>query len=333
MKNLLPDLVDHKNLSSQESESVFNAFFNNELSDIEMSAFLTALRMKGETSEELTGAITSIRERAHYINAPKNAIDCCGTGGDSKHSLNISTAVSFVVASCGVPVAKHGNRAASSKSGAADVLEALGINLNSPMQIQEEALKELNICFLMATNHHPALKKARTIRKTLGFKTVFNLIGPLSNPAKVKKQVIGVFDQSWILPLCQTLKKLGHTDAWVVHSDDGFDEISIFAPTHVGILKNGQITSTRINPKEFNIPTYHPDDINGGDPSYNAQAMRDLFDGKKGAYHDMVCLNAAACLVVAGVVETLDQGYQEAEKSLREKRPLKTLNEYIKKTL
>lgn len=332
MKDTLKKLIEKRNLSQNETIKVFDAFFDDTISEIEMSAFLTALRMKGESVNELTGAITAIRKHATHIHAPDKAIDCCGTGGDGKHSLNISTAVSFVVAACGVPVAKHGNRASSSKSGAADVLEALGINLDAPIPIQEEALKEHNICFLMAPRYHPALKKAAPIRKALGFKTLFNLIGPLSNPAHVTKQVIGVFDASWCVPLCKTLKNLGHTDAWVVHSDDGFDEISIFAPTQVAMLKNGRVSTMVLDPVKLDIPSYDPNDIVGGDAHYNADALSRLLNGEKGAYHDMVCLNVAACLMVAGRVKNIPAGLKMAQQAIRSKKALKILKDYINKT-
>lgn len=332
MKNALQKLIDHKNLSQEETHLLFDAFFDDKISDIEMSAFLTALRIKGESIDELTGALLSIRSHAETLNAPNGTIDCCGTGGDGKHSLNISTAVSFVVAACGVPVAKHGNRAASSKSGAADVLQALGVNLDASKSIQEKALQEHNICFLMAPHYHPALKKARDIRKALGFKTLFNLIGPLSNPAHVKKQLIGVFDTAWCVPLCQTLKNLGHSDAWVVHSDDGYDEISVFAPTQIAQLKNGNVSTITFDPKELNIPNYDPDDLTGGDATYNASALNNLFNGEQGAYHDMVCLNAAACLIIAGKVDTFSDGFKMAQDAIAKKEALKILNNYIKKT-
>lgn len=316
-------------LTKEEMSQIFYDIFDNDAPDEDVASFLLALRDKGETAAELAGAAAFIRNKAHFIHAPETALDCCGTGGDGAHSLNISTAVSFVVAACGVPVAKHGNRAASSKSGAADVLEALGVNLDIPQETHEKLLRDINITFMMATHHHPALKKVSAVRKKLATRTIFNLLGPLSNPARVKRQLLGVFDASWVVPMCEALKDIGHTKAWVVHGHDGLDEITLFDKTSVAALDNGVITQFDINPADYGFDIHDPTSIAGGDAVYNAQAIRDLFDGKTGGYHDMVCLNAAACLVIADKAATLEQGIDMAKDVIKNGVAKKTLNDFI----
>lgn len=260
------------------------------------AAFLTAIARRGEQAPEIAGAAKTMRKLASTITAPDGAIDCCGTGGDGAQTYNISTAVALVAAACGIPVAKHGNRSATSKSGAADVLEKLGLNLAPTKDKLEAALKETNFCFMMATNHHAAMKNVAEARKKLGTRTIFNLLGPLANPAGTKKQLIGVFDSKWLRPMAEALKSLGTEKAMIVHGADGLDEITLCAPTDAVILENGEITERSFNPSDFGLGFIMPDFIKGGDVNKNAEALQNLLEGRKSAYRDMVLANAAAVI-------------------------------------
>lgn len=258
--------------------------------------FLTALFHRGETVDEITGAAMALRARASTINAPDGAIDCCGTGGDGAHTFNISTAVALVSAACGVKIAKHGNRAASSKCGAADVLEHLGVTLNLSKETLERALNDIGFCFLMAPHHHAAMKHVAGVRKALGHRTIFNLLGPLANPANTKIQLMGVYDKKWILPITHALKNLGSARAMVVHGQDGLDEISLNAPTDIALLKDNLITQKTITPDDFGLSPINPDDIKGGDAATNANALLALLKATKNAYRDIVLANTAAVI-------------------------------------
>jgi anthranilate phosphoribosyltransferase len=301
---------------------------NGDAGAIEIGQFLTNLSKRGESAEEIAGAATILRSMATTINAPGNAIDCCGTGGDGADTFNISTAVALVSAACGVPVAKHGNRAASSKSGAADVLEYLGVNLTSNISKLETALQDIGFCFMMASNHHQAMKRVSSIRKELGFRTIFNLLGPLVNPAGTKRQLIGVFDKKWILPLAQALNNLGTEKAWIVHGSDGLDEITLTGETYVAILENGEVTETVITPEDFGLPYIQSKDIVGGDARENAEALTHLLRGQKNAYRDIVLANAAAVLLIAGKVDSLPEGVDAAARAIDSGAALTILNRY-----
>jgi len=289
-----------QSLSEQEMQDAMAPIMEGNASEDEIAAFLTAMAQRGETVDEITGAARILRTKAATIKAPEDALDCCGTGGDGIGTYNISTAVALVAAACGVPVAKHGNRAASSKSGAADALEALGINLDVPHEKLSAALEQFNFCFLMAPRHHEALKHVVPVRKKLGFRTIFNLLGPLANPADTKLQLIGVFDPKWLIPMAETLNRLGTKRAWLVHGSDGLDEITTTGPTRIVTLDNGAVTERTLTPEDFGLPIAKSEDLLGGDAAENAQALKDLLAGKPSAYRDIVLANTAAVLNVHG---------------------------------
>lgn len=315
-ENLLQSIRSGKTLSEHDMSTFLNRVIDGHTTPAQIGAFLMGLSQRGETHNEITGAAKALRQRARTISAPEGAIDCCGTGGDHSNSLNISTAVSFVVAACGVPVAKHGNRAASSKSGAADVLEHLGINLDITPECCEQALKEIGFCFLMAPHHHAALKPLAALRKELGFRTIFNLLGPLANPAGTKLQLLGVFDKNFVHPMAEALRSLGSARAWVVHGSDGMDEITLTGPTHVAKMENGEITETTLTPDDFGLPVISADDIAGGNAAFNAVRLEDLLNGEKNAYRDIVLANAAACLMISGKADNLKNGVELAAKAI-----------------
>lgn len=300
MKETLAKLRDGQALSEAEMTAAVEQIMAGEATDGQLGAFLMGLAQRGETVDEIVGAAKVMRAKAMPIKAPADAIDCCGTGGDGVGSYNVSTAVALVVAACGVPMAKHGNRAASSKSGAADVLEALGVNLDAPHEQLEEALTQFNFAFLMAPRHHQAMKHVVPVRKSLGFRTIFNLLGPLANPAGTKRQLIGVFDEKWLVPMAEALHRLGTERAWLVHGSDGMDEITVTGPTQIAILDNGQIERHTIIPDDFGLPLHPADDLIGGDAQENAAALSALLNGAPSAYRDIVLANAATILVIAG---------------------------------
>jgi anthranilate phosphoribosyltransferase len=281
-----------------------------------MGGLLMALRVRGETVDEITGAVTVMREKMTRVAAPAGAIDVVGTGGDASGSFNISTSAAFIVAGAGVPVAKHGNRALSSRSGAADVLGALGVNIELPADGVARCIHEAGIGFMFAPAHHPAMKNVGPTRVELGTRTIFNLLGPLSNPAGVKRQMVGVFSRQWVEPLAQVLKNLGSEHVWVVHGSDGLDEITTSGPTYVAALENGAVRAFEVTPEEVGLSRVKPDALRGGDAGHNAQALGDVLKGKKGAFRDVALLNAAAGLIVAGRAKDLKAAIALAEKSV-----------------
>lgn len=290
--------------------NLFNDMLDGKLSVDEISAALVAIADRGESADEIAAAALAMRSRMISVDAPQNAIDVCGTGGDGSHSLNISTATALVVAACDVPMAKHGNRAASSKSGAADTLEALGLDLGKADAAK--SLREIGIGFFFAPNHHPALGPIAPIRKALGRRTIFNLLGPLCNPAKVKRQLIGVASPDLVEKYAQAASQLGYEKVMIVSGMEGLDEISITGPTKIAIVEGGNIQYSNISPEHVDLPLYDANAIKGGDADYNAAALRDLLMGEKSAYRDAVILNSAAALMVAGVVESWEEGAEEA---------------------
>lgn len=317
--NIAPTLnkiASHRSLAEGEAEAVFDDIMSGKVSDIQLSALLLGLRTKGETIDEITGAAKALLKKANLISAPDTAIDTCGTGGDGAGTYNISTAVSLVVAACGIPVAKHGNRAVSSKSGAADVLEALGVNTNCSIETSEAALKDFGFCFLLAPNHHPAMRHVGPIRSELKTRTIFNLMGPLLNPARTKKQLVGVFSKEFMEPMALVLKALGTEKAWVVHGSDGLDEITTTGVTYVCELDQGEIRHFEINPSDLGLFPTQSENLRGGDASTNAEALTNLLEGEKGAYRDIVVLNSAAALVIAGQAETLKDGLEWARRAI-----------------
>lgn len=305
-------------LSIADTKALFDAIFDGKLSETEIIAYLSATADRKPTVEELIGAVTAMRGHMRPVTAPANAIDLCGTGGDGLGTLNISTAVSFVVAACGVPVAKHGNRSASSRSGAADVLEALGVRIGLEPEVATRVLAETGIVFLFAQTHHPAMKHVGAARKAIGRRTIFNLLGPLASPARVTRQLVGVFSADWLEPYAQALIALGSESAWIVHGRDGLDEMSIGGPTQVAIVANGAITIAEIVPEDAGLRRWPLAQVTGGDALHNADALRMLLEGEGyGAYRDIVLLNAAAALIVAGKAVNLREGAQMAHAAIR----------------
>ncbi|WP_322889231.1 MULTISPECIES: anthranilate phosphoribosyltransferase [unclassified Yoonia] len=303
-------------LSRAQAEEAFGYLFAGEATPAQIGGLLMALRARGEAVSEYAAAAAVMRAHCVPVKAPEGAMDIVGTGGDGKHTLNISTATAFVVAGAGVPVAKHGNRNLSSKSGTADVQGALGINVNVTPDVVERAIAEAGIGFMMAPLHHPAMRHVGPVRLQLGCKTIFNILGPLTNPAGVKRQLTGAFAIDLIFPMAETLQQLGTEKAWLVHGGDGTDEISISGPTSVAVLADGKITSRQIHPEDAGLPEHAFRDIIGGSPEENAQALRALLDAAPGAYRDAVLFNAAAALVVADKASTLPEGVEIARDSI-----------------
>jgi anthranilate phosphoribosyltransferase len=275
-----------------------------------------AMRVRGETVEEITGAVTTMRAKMLGVKAPPGAVDVVGTGGDASGSFNISTCAAFIVAGTGVPVAKHGNRALSSKSGAADVLQALGVRIELDANRVGICIRDAGIGFMFAPAHHPAMKNVGPTRVELGTRTIFNLLGPLSNPAGVKRQMIGTFSKHWVEPMAQVLKNLGSESIWVVHGSDGLDEITTSGPTSVAALENGKIRTFEVMPEDAGLSRAKPEVLRGGDAEYNARALLEVLKGKPGAFRDVSILNAAAALIVAGKAKDLKQGATLAAKSI-----------------
>lgn len=313
--------------TEEEMAACMGFLMRGEVSEDNAATFLTALSKRGETAAEIAGAARALRSFATTIDAPKGAIDCCGTGGDNLQTFNISTAVALVSAACGVPVAKHGNRSASSKSGAADVLEKFGVDLNLSRDAQERALKELHFCFLMAPNHHAAMKHVAIVRKKLGTRTIFNLLGPLANPAGTKKQLIGVFAQKWIRPVADALKSLGTEKALVVHGSDGLDEITLTGPTYAAILNGGYVSETTFLPRDFGLPEISLEKIKGGDATQNAAALLNILNGAHNDYRSIVLANAAAVLTLHDD-RPLRDGVKAAADALDTGKALNVLNKY-----
>jgi anthranilate phosphoribosyltransferase len=316
MKSFIGKIADGNTLSETESESAFDIIMSGEATQAQIGAFLMGLRVRGETIDEITGAVRTMRAKALPVQAPENAMDIVGTGGDGSGTFNISTATAFVVAGTGIPIAKHGNRALSSKSGAADVLTALGVNIDADMSLVEQSIREANIGFLMAPRHHSAMRHVGPPRVEMGIRTIFNILGPLSNPAGVKRQFTGVFAKEWVEPMAHVLKNLGCEAAWVVHGSDGLDELTTTGPSYVAELKNGEVTTFEIKPFDANIPVVTPADLKGGDPAYNADAIIGLLEGAIFPFRDVVIYNAAASLIVAGKAEDLQDGAVQATASI-----------------
>lgn len=298
----------------------------------QIMAFLTALNRRGIKAADLTALVKAMRASALPFPPQPDAIDVCGTGGDGLDTPNISTAVAFVVAGCGVPVVKHGNRAASSRSGSADVLEALGVNLNADSTMAVQALQTANLCFLFARAYHPAMQHVAAARKAVGERTIFNLAGPLANPAQPQRQLVGVYDAAWLKPLAEALRDLGSRCAWVVHSRDGMDELSTRAPSDIVRLHNGMLTVDVINPEDYGIPIPPPEALRGGDAAENAAQIRALLAGAPGPLQDIVCLNAGAALVVAERAATLAEGIAAARLALQQGKAAASLNQLIAAT-
>lgn len=317
LRPILGLLASGARLTAEQAEAAFDVILQGDATPAQIGGLLMAMRVRGETVDEIAGAVRSVRAHMAMIEAPAGAIDTCGTGGDGAHTLNISTAVAFVVAGCGVPVVKHGNRALSSRCGAADVLEALGVNLDTAADRIERSIRETGIGFLFAPRHHAAMRHAGASRRELGTRTIFNLLGPLSNPAGVRHQLLGVFAPEWLRPTAEALRALGSARAWVVHGEDGLDELTTTTRSQVAELReDGSIHRFDIDPEQAGLPRARADDLRGGDARDNAAALRALLDGAVGPYRDIVLLNAAAALVVAGRCGMLLQGAELAGEAL-----------------
>jgi anthranilate phosphoribosyltransferase len=316
LKTLIAQVATGAALTREQAADAFARMMSGEATPSQMGALLMALRVRGETVEEITGAVAAMRSKMLRVEAPATAVDIVGTGGDASGSYNISTCAAFVVAGAGVPVAKHGNRALSSKSGAADVLTALGVRIELTPERIADCIREANIGFMFAPVHHPAMKHVGPTRVELGTRTIFNLLGPLSNPAGVKRQMVGVFSRQWVEPLAHVLKNLGSERAIVVHGSDGLDEITTSGPTSVASLENGAVTTFEIAPEDVGLARAAPEALRGGDATANAIALKAVLEGRKGPYRDVAVFNAAAALVVAGKAADLASGVALAVQSI-----------------
>ena len=311
-KPFIAKVATGASLSREEARDAFEAMLSGGVTNAQAGAFLMALRVRGETEEEIAGAVSAMRSRMVTVQAPADAIDIVGTGGDSSGSYNVSTLASIIVAACGVPVAKHGNRAASSRSGAADVLTALGVKVGLDPAGIARCVGEAGVGFMFAPSHHASMRHVAPVRTELGTRTIFNLLGPLSNPAGVRRQLVGAFSETWLEPMVKVLASLGSQSVWAVTGSDGLDEITTTGPTRVVALKDGRIEQFTIAPEDVGIARARPEDLRGGEPEHNAEALRAVLDGARSAYRDIAALNAAAALVVAGKAATLQDGLAQA---------------------
>jgi anthranilate phosphoribosyltransferase len=316
LKGLIAKAGSGQPLTREEASRAFDRMMSGEATPSQMGGLLMALRVRGETVDEITGAVTAMRAKMLKVEAPPNAVDIVGTGGDASGSFNVSTCAALIVAGTGLPVAKHGNRALSSRSGAADVLGQLGVKIDITPERVGDCIREAGIGFMFAPAHHPATKNVAPTRVELGTRTIFNLLGPLSNPANVKRQMIGVFSRQWIEPMAQVLKNLGSECVWVAHGSDGLDEITTSGPTYVAALENGKVRTFEINPEDAGIARSKPEALRGGDAEVNATALMGVLKGDKGPYRDIAVLNAAAALVVSGRAKDLKAGAAMAAKSI-----------------
>ena len=329
INDLKNKILNHNDLTQEESLFLFSKIMNGDLNDIEISALLIGLRMKGETKDEIIGAVKIMRNKSLKIYSPDDAVDTCGTGGDMSNTLNISTSASIVAASAGAIIAKHGNRSVSSRSGSADMLEKLGYKISSNVSELEKSLKDKNFCFLFAQNHHSAMKHVINVRKTLATRTIFNLLGPLTNPANAKNQLLGVFEKKWLSIHCEVLKELGSERAMIVHGIDGLDEITLTNNTLIAELKNNQINEYVFNPTEFGYEYIKIEDIKGGDPEYNAKCFIKMIEGNYPAFQKIIEINAGAALYLSKNVENLKEGFDLAKKVIVEGKTKKYLGELI----
>ena len=331
LKALLALVAQGRSLNESEAEAAFEIIMSGDATPSQMGAFLMALRVRGETVDEIAGAARIMRAKAVAIDAPPGAIDTCGTGGDASGSFNISTASALVVAGCGVPVAKHGNRALSSKSGSADVLTALGVNIEAELAVVRACLWEIGIGFLMAPRHHSATRHVAPTRVELGTRTIFNLLGPLSSPAGARRQLVGVFAPEWVRPMAEVLGRLGGERAWVVHGD-GLDELTTAGPTTVAALDAGRVEMFEIVAADAGLPTARREDLRGGEPAHNARLMRQLLGGVGGPLRDVVLLNSAAALLVAGTAANLADGVELAARAIDSGAARRVLDDLVART-
>ena len=333
IKEAILKLAKKEDLTYDEAEKVMDEIMSGEATPVQMSAYLTALSLKGETIDEITASASGMRAHCIKLLHDMDVLEIVGTGGDGSNSFNISTTASMVISAGGVPVAKHGNRAASSKSGAADVLEALGVKITLTPERSAEILKKIGICFLFAQNYHIAMKYVAPIRKELGIRTVFNILGPLSNPAGANMELMGVYDEALVVPLAQVMANLGVTRGMVVFGQDKLDEISMSAPTTVCEIKDGTFTSYELTPEQFGYARCQKEELVGGTPAENAEITRKILSGnEKGAKRKAVCLNAGAALYIAGKAESMKAGVKMAEELIDSGAALTKLNQFIEES-
>jgi len=328
-KPIIAKVATGSPLTQTEAEHAFGVMLSGESTLAQTGAFLMALRVRGETVDEITGAAIAMRSRMLRVNTLPDAIDIVGTGGDNSGSYNVSTLAALITAACGVPVAKHGNRAASSKSGTADVLTALGVKVGLDPAGVARCVAKANVGFMFAPTHHASMRHVAPVRVELGTRTIFNLLGPLCNPAGVKRQVLGVFSRSWVEPLALVMKTLGSETVWVVHGSDGLDELTTTGETYVSALENGMVRNFTITPEEFGLKRGAHDGLKGGEAAYNAQALHDVVEGKRTAYRDIAVMNAAAGLMVAGRADKPKLAAELAEAAIDDGRVRKTLEALI----
>jgi anthranilate phosphoribosyltransferase len=316
-------------LARDEAREAFDLMLSGEVTPAQMGGFLMALRVRGESVDEIIGAVSAMRAKMLRVHAPDDAIDIVGTGGDGHGSYNVSTLAAIITAACGVPVAKHGNRAASSKSGSSDVLGALGVRIGLPVGEVEACIKQAGVGFMMAQTHHAAMRHVGPARVELGARTIFNILGPLSNPAAVKRQMLGVFSREWLKPMAEVLRSLGSERVWLAHGSDGLDEITTTGVTYVVALEDGAIRAFEITPEDAGLRRAKLDDLKGGDPAHNAQALRDVLAGAQNPYRDIALLNTAAGLVVAQKARDLKEGVAMGAEAIASGAAAKTLDKLV----
>ena len=330
LKKIIKQLGDSEELTADQAREAFTIILSGEADDKSIVQFLQALKAKGETVTEITAAARVMREKMIHFDAPVEAIDVCGTGGDARSTYNISTTVALVVAACGVPVAKHGNSSITSQSGSSDVLSKLGVNIDASIDTLKHCLEEANICFLMAPRFHPEMKYVSPARKQISSRTIFNILGPLCNPAGVKRQVMGVYNSALMLPLVSVFKALGSESVMLVHGQDGIDELTVTGTSYTTSLNDGHITTGSVTPEDVGLAHWELPTLVGGDAEANAQALRGVLSGDEGAYRDAVLMNAAAALLVAGTVDDLSAGVTLAKEAIDSKRASATLDALIR---
>lgn len=325
IQKFIDQVVEGQDLSEADAGHAFQIIMNGGATPAQMSAFLVGLKVKGECASEITGAAKAMRSKMIRFSAPSDAIDTCGTGGDGKNTLNVSTAVAIVLAACGLKVVKHGNRAISSSSGSSDVLKALGVNVEAAPEVMQSCLQKTGFAFLLAPKYHPAMRHVAPVRQELRIRTIFNLVGPLCNPAEPAFQLLGVYDPRWMQPLAETLRSLGNKRAWVVHGNDGVDELSISGPSQVITLENGELAATTVSPETAGLESASLGEITGKDAEYNAKALERLLTGEKNAYRNAVLLNASAGLLIAGKAADLKDGVRIAAEAIDGRKAKETL--------
>jgi anthranilate phosphoribosyltransferase len=332
LKLLMQKVATGASLTEEEIADAFETMMSGVASPVQMAAFLMALRVRGETIPEITGASRLMRARMLPVEAPPDAVDIVGTGGDGHNTFNVSTCAAIVAAGAGVPIAKHGNRAVSSLSGASDVLAALGVKIDLPPVAITRSIAKSGVGFMWAPMHHPAMKAWAPARAELGVRTILNLLGPLANPAGVKRQVVGVFNAAWTEPIAEALSNLGSEHAWVVHGSDGLDEITTTGPTRVTELKDGKVHTFEVRPSDAGLPPATLEDLKGGDATVNAAAIRELLGGEQGAFRDIVVLNAGAALLVGGKAATLREGAERAARAIDDGSAGRALDQLVAAT-